>query len=88
MSTIPVIPRYAQQVLDDNLVNFPAVMIGGARAVGKTTTAAQRAKSFVSLDDPAVREPFLANPDVVLRTYMKNRYCLTNGNLSRSSLAR
>ncbi len=69
MSTIPVIPRYAQQVLDDNLVNFPAVMIGGARAVGKTTTAAQRAKSFVSLDDPAVREPFLANPDIVLRTY-------------------
>jgi predicted AAA+ superfamily ATPase len=65
----PQIPRLATQVLADNIASFPAVMIGGARAVGKTTTAANFAASFVSLDEPSVREPFLANPDVVLKTY-------------------
>lgn len=46
-------------------------MISGARAVGKTTTAKAFAASFVSLDEPSVREPFLANPDVVLKTYQE-----------------
>jgi predicted AAA+ superfamily ATPase len=63
------IPRFAPQVLADKLANCPAVVIGGARAIGKTTTAAGLAASFVSLDEPNVREPFLANPDVVLKTY-------------------
>lgn len=71
MPTIPHIPRHATQVLADNIASFPAVMIGGARAVGKTTTAASFAASFVSLDEPSVREPFLANPDVVLKTYQE-----------------
>ncbi|MGN0851928.1 MAG: ATP-binding protein [Kiritimatiellia bacterium] len=51
---------------------FPAVMVCGARQVGKTTllrTAAEAGRKFVSLDDPDLR--FLArnDPALFLQTY-------------------
>jgi len=40
--------------LGDLLAEFPAVMINGARATGKTTTARQHVSAVLSLDIPGV----------------------------------
>ncbi len=45
----------------------PAVMITGARATGKTTTALRHAASVVSLDKDREAAPFNADPDAALR---------------------
>ena len=49
------------------LASAPAVMITGARAAGKTTTAARHAASVVRLDNEREATPFRADPDAALR---------------------
>lgn len=63
--------EYRQRLLDPLLAQFlrehPAVMIGGPRACGKTTTAARHASTIVRLDRPAEARVFQADPDAALR---------------------
>ena len=50
------IPRIADDILDSKLESKGAVLIEGPKWCGKTTTAAQKAKSIVYLQDPATTE--------------------------------
>lgn len=54
--------RVADDELDDLCAGLPAVMIEGAKGVGKTATATQRARSVHALDDPAQRSIAGADP--------------------------
>src|SRR5450631_3270342 len=45
-------PRLVDRRLGDLLAEFPAVMINGARATGKTTTARRHVSAVLSLDIP------------------------------------
>lgn len=54
--------------LDDLLVSLSAVSIDGPKGVGKTATAAQRAKASFLLDDPATVEIVRASPERVTRS--------------------
>ncbi|MGH2700045.1 MAG: ATP-binding protein [Actinomycetota bacterium] len=51
--------QYRRRILDDELDSLlkalPAIAIEGAKAVGKTATASQRARIVYQLDDPAQR---------------------------------
>ena len=62
---------YLDRLLDPWLTEVlkaaPAVMITGARASGKTTTAMRLATSVVRLDKPSEAYPFEADPDAALR---------------------
>ena len=60
-------PRLADRYLADLLTVFPAVMINGARATGKTTTATQFAAQIERLDQPGVAAAYRADPDAALR---------------------
>ncbi len=63
--------RYLERLVDpwiaEVLSSAPAVMITGARASGKTTTARRHAASVVSLDNEREAFPFEADPDAALR---------------------
>lgn len=59
--------RYIDETLDDLFGELPAFMIVGPRACGKTTVAARRAQTVVRLDRVNEAEPFVADPDGVLR---------------------
>lgn len=58
---------YARRVVDAELdvllAELPAVSIEGPKAVGKTSTARQRAGTFTALDDPAKLAVIEAQPD-------------------------
>ncbi|MGV0745151.1 ATP-binding protein [Mycolicibacterium sp. XJ870] len=60
--------RIVDELLDDLFSDLPAVALEGAKAVGKTATASQRAKTVLSLDDPRQHEVVTADPDYVVRT--------------------
>lgn len=64
-------PRLADAYLRDLVADFPAVMITGARATGKTTTAQQHAAAVVRLDQPGTAAAFRADPDAALRRAVK-----------------
>lgn len=57
---------YTRRILDDELdellTGLSAVAVEGPKAVGKTETALQRARTIHGLDDPAEREIALAEP--------------------------
>ncbi|MCF8549744.1 MAG: DUF4143 domain-containing protein [Pontimonas sp.] len=57
--------RLIDDVLDDLMVGLPALAVEGAKAVGKTATATQRAKTTLSLNDPRTREVVAANADLI-----------------------
>ena len=61
--------EYASRVIDGRIdelwAELPAISIEGARGVGKTTTARQRAGTFLGLDDAAVFEAVEADPGAV-----------------------
>jgi predicted AAA+ superfamily ATPase len=60
-------PRLADAYLSELMEEFPAVLITGARATGKTTTAAQRVGQVDRLDVPGVAAAYRADPDAALR---------------------
>ncbi len=61
---------YGRRVLDDELddlmTGLPAIAIEGAKAVGKTATAVQRAQTAFALDDPDQRAIAAADLDRLL----------------------
>lgn len=59
--------RLVDPWLTEVLAAAPAVMITGARASGKTTTALRHAASVVRLDNTPEALPFEADPDAALR---------------------
>lgn len=60
------IPRIADRLLADDLAYWPAVMVTGPRAVGKTTTAMRHAASALRLDRPQQRGLSLEDPDAAI----------------------
>lgn len=58
--------RIADTMLTDILDAFGAVLIEGPKACGKSTTAAQQAKSILKMDNPAQKAHYLelANSDI------------------------
>src|SRR5579859_1890079 len=53
-STAPYNRRHIDDELDELLEGLPAIAVEGPRAVGKTATALQRARTVYQLDDGAV----------------------------------
>ena len=72
--TTPTSPPalYRRRILDDELDvlvgGLPAVSIEGAKAVGKTATATERATTVFSLDDPAIVEIVRGDPSRLVTT--------------------
>jgi predicted AAA+ superfamily ATPase len=64
----PYRPRLADAPLVRLSAAFPAVLVNGPRATGKTTTARQLAKTVVRLDRDLEAAAFRADPDAALRT--------------------
>jgi hypothetical protein len=60
-------PRLVDSLLDTLRAELPALFITGPRATGKTTTAARRARTVVSLDREAEAVAFRADPDAAMR---------------------
>jgi hypothetical protein len=60
------LPRIVDEEPDELLAAPPAVAIEGARGVGKTSTALQRAATVRRLDDPAERAIVQADPERIL----------------------
>ncbi len=58
--------RVIDAVLDDLFPGLPAIALEGAKGVGKTATANQRASTVFSLDDPLQFEAIQANLDLVV----------------------
>lgn len=67
MSGIPYRSRLADRYLAELIEEFPAVIITGPRATGKTTTAAKHAAQIDRLDQPGVAASYRADPDAALR---------------------
>lgn len=57
--------RLVDDLLDEVFPDLAAIALEGAKGVGKTATASQRAKTVLTLDDPRQREVVDANPDLV-----------------------
>ncbi|MFM8352444.1 MAG: ATP-binding protein [Actinomycetales bacterium] len=57
--------RIVDDALDELLPELAAIALEGAKAVGKTATAAQRARTLIDLSDPATRQITQANPDLI-----------------------
>ena len=67
METFRYQPRMLDATLAELLGIFPALLLTGPRATGKTTTAARYAASVVRLDRPAEAEVAALDPDALLR---------------------
>lgn len=65
--TAPYRPRLVDALLEDSMHAFAAVMVVGARATGKTTSAARLAVQVDRLDVPDVAAAYRADPDAALR---------------------
>lgn len=59
--------RIADAYIADLLTEFPALLLVGPRASGKTTTAARQARSVIRLDQPREAALVEADPDAALR---------------------
>jgi uncharacterized protein len=64
---VEYVPRLVDHLLIDLLDEFPAVLIVGPRATGKTTTAARHARTVLRLDQPGRAAGVRADPDAALR---------------------
>lgn len=63
--------RIADQILTDKLEAMGAVLIEGPKYCGKTTLAAQQAKSILYMSDPATRDQNLAMAKTNIRQLLK-----------------
>jgi uncharacterized protein len=63
------IARLVDSLLTDTLAEFPAVLLVGPRATGKTTTGKRHAMSMLRLDRPADAQLVLNDPDVALASF-------------------
>ena len=63
---------YRRRIIDDSLdeliPELAAIALEGAKAVGKTATAANRARTAIDLSDPAMRQVIQANPDLIAQS--------------------
>jgi predicted AAA+ superfamily ATPase len=59
--------RIIDQTLDNMLGSLPAIAIEGAKGVGKTATATQRAADVFTLDHEGVRRAITLAPELVLQ---------------------
>ncbi len=59
--------RLVDRLLDELLLELPAVMVVGPRAAGKTTTIGRRAATVIHLDIEREAAAFAADPDAALR---------------------
>ncbi len=66
MKSESYLPRLADRTIADLLSALPAVMVIGARATGKSTTAARFARTIVRLDRPQEAAAWEASPDAML----------------------
>lgn len=57
--------RIVDDVLDELFPHLAAIALEGAKGVGKTATASQRAKTILSLSRPEQREALVANLDTI-----------------------
>lgn len=57
--------RIIDEALDDVFPHLAAIALEGAKGVGKTATAAQRATTVLSLDNPNEHAALAGNPDLV-----------------------
>ena len=64
----PYRPRLLDALLTELVAGVPAVMLVGARATGKTTSASRLAATTVHLDRGVEASPFHDDPDTVLAT--------------------
>jgi uncharacterized protein len=67
VSAPPYLPRLVDGQLAEAVEAFAAVMVVGARATGKSTTAARLASQVDRLDVPDVAATYRADPDAALR---------------------
>ena len=58
------LPRIIDTIIEKHLATFGAVCLEGPKWCGKTTTAAQQAKSIISLQDPDMRDSYQATAAV------------------------
>ena len=66
-----LLPRMLAPKLARDLQEFPAVVLQGARAIGKTTLARSLAAAEINLSDSAQRSFFTADPAAALREAAK-----------------
>lgn len=59
--------RVLDSLLDEVMPDLAAIAIEGAKGVGKTMTATQRATSVVALDDAEQRAAIESSPRIVSR---------------------
>ncbi len=64
--TVGYVDRLADSLIEELLAGFPAVLVVGPRACGKTTTAARHASTVVRLDREAEAASVRADPDGAL----------------------
>ncbi|HEV3046734.1 MAG TPA: DUF4143 domain-containing protein [Solirubrobacteraceae bacterium] len=62
------LPRIVDEELGELLVDLPAMVLEGAKGVGKTATASRRVATVHALDDPTQRSIALADPGRLLDT--------------------
>lgn len=55
------LPRIVDSILDVRLRAVGATVIVGPKWCGKTTTAKQKAKSVIEMQDPDLQEGYLSN---------------------------
>jgi len=63
----PYYSRLVDPLMEELFRQLPALMVIGPRAAGKTTSAARRAASRISLDREAEAAAFAGDPDAALR---------------------
>ena len=68
------LPRIIDAILDDYLEAFGAVLLTGPKWCGKTTSASQKAKSMVKLQDPDTSSRYLATAEIKPSLLLKGSY--------------
>ena len=88
-SMVPYLPRLVDAQLDRILGTFPAALVLGPRASGKTTTARRIASDVVELDDAPQAAPFRADAGAALAllTFLWVDFMIVRGGVGRGRRA-